>query len=122
MTWTSTAGHYRSSEGKEGDGVWGTRGKWVNLTGRVGNEPVSVVLMYNSQNVGFPTFWHVRGYGLFGDNPCGQKVMSDGKEELNYKLPAGKSVTFRHRVVIQSGSSLSDEQVKAQYQKFTGEK
>ncbi|WP_423227969.1 PmoA family protein [Sabulibacter ruber] len=115
-------GNYRSSEGKNGDDVWGTRGKWVNLTGVVGNEPVSVVLMDNPQNIGFPTYWHARGYGLFAANPFGQKVMSDGKEELNYKLPAGKSVTFRHRVVIQSGSSLTDEQVNAQYQKFTGKK
>lgn len=113
-------GHYRSSEGKEGDDVWGTRGKWVNLTGKVGNEPVSVVLMDNPQNIGFPTFWHARGYGLFAANPFGQKVMGDGKDELNYKLPAGKSVTFRHRVVIQSGKSLNDEQVNAQYQIFTG--
>ncbi|ALJ00049.1 hypothetical protein DC20_15020 [Rufibacter tibetensis] len=115
-------GHYQSSEGKKGDDVWGTRGKWVNLTGRIGNEPVSVVLMDNPQNVGFPTYWHARGYGLFGANPFGQKVMSDGKEELNYKLPAGKSVTFRHRVLIQSGNSLTDEQVNAQYQKFAGKK
>jgi hypothetical protein len=115
-------GLYRSSEGKEGDAVWGTRAKWVNLTGRVGDAPVSVVLMDNPQNVGFPTYWHARGYGLFGANPFGQKVMSEGREELNYKLPAGKSVTFRHRVVIQSGSNLSEEQVNAQYQKFTGKK
>ena len=28
-------GKYRSSEGKEGDAVWGTRGRWVNLIGKI---------------------------------------------------------------------------------------
>jgi len=40
-------------------------------------------------NVGFPGYWHARGYGLFGINPLGQKIFSEGKEELNYKLPKG---------------------------------
>ncbi|QMU30634.1 DUF6807 domain-containing protein [Adhaeribacter radiodurans] len=113
-------GKYRSSEGKEGDAVWGTRGKWVNLTGKINQEPVSVVMLDNPQNVGFPTYWHARGYGLFAANPLGQKALSDGKEELNYKLPAGKSITFRHRLIVHSGSTLTDDQINAEYQKFAG--
>ncbi|MDQ3292034.1 MAG: PmoA family protein [Bacteroidota bacterium] len=113
-------GKYRSSEGKEGDAVWGTRGRWVNLSGEINQEPISVVMLDNPQNVGFPTYWHARGYGLFAANPLGQKALSDGKEELNFKLPAGKSVTFRHRLIIHSGSTLTDDQVNAEYQKFAG--
>ncbi|MCC9135567.1 PmoA family protein [Pontibacter silvestris] len=111
-------GHYTSSEGIEGDNVWGTRGKWVNLTGKLGEEPVSVIIMDNPQNIGYPTYWHARGYGLFAANPLGQKAMSDGKEELNFKLPAGKSVTFKHRVVVHSGSNLTTDEVNTEFQKF----
>lgn len=111
-------GKYRSSEGKEGDAVWGTRGKWVNLTGKIKEEPISLVMLDNPQNVGFPTYWHARGYGLFAANPLGQKALSDGKEELNFKLAPGKAVTFRHRLIIHSGSNLTDDQVNAEYQKF----
>ena len=101
---TGVTGKYTSSEGKEGDAVWGTRGRWAMLTGSVGNEPVTLAILDHPGNVGFPTYWHARGYGLFAANNLGQKVMSGGKETLNYSLAAGKSVTFRHQILILNGT------------------
>ena len=115
-------GKYRSSEGKEGDDVWGTRGNWVNLNSNIGGEPVSLVILDHPKNVGYPTYWHARGYGLFAANPLGQKEMSAGKDVLNFKLPAGQSVTFRYKVLIHSGSNLSDDQVKTEFNKFATRK
>jgi hypothetical protein len=112
------SGMYQSSEGKEGDDVWGTRGKWVNLSGNINGEDVSVVVMDHPRNVGHPTYWHARGYGLFAVNNLGQKAMSNGKEELNFKLAPGKSVTFRHKVLIHSGNKMEDGQIQTAYQKF----
>ena len=111
-------GKYRSSEGKEGDDVWGTRGKWVNLNGTIGEEPVSLAILDHPENVGYPTYWHARGYGLFAANPLGQKEFSKGKDVLDFKLPSGKSVTFRYKVLIQSGRHLTDDQVNDQFKKF----
>jgi len=111
-------GLYQSSEGIKGDDVWGTRATWVSLNGTIKEEPIAVVIMDNPQNIGYPTYWHARGYGLFAANPLGQKAMSNGKEELNFKLPAGKTVTFRHRVIVHSGDNLTPEQIKASYQKY----
>jgi hypothetical protein len=116
------SGKYRSSEGKEGNDVWGTRGKWVNLNGIIGNEPISLVILDHPRNVGYPTYWHARGYGLFAANPLGQKELSGGKDILNYHLPAGQSVTFRYKVLIQSGSHLTDNEVNKQFEKFAGSK
>lgn len=111
-------GKYVSSEGVEGDAVWGTRGKWVNLTGTINGEPVSVVLFDHPQNVGYPTYWHARGYGLFAANPLAPSVMSSGKAPaMNYTLPAGQSVTFRHRVLITSGNT-TNQTVSEQAMKF----
>ena len=111
-------GLYHSSEGKEGDAVWGTRAKWVNLTGKIEQENLSVVLMDHPKNVGYPTFWHARGYGLFGANPLGPAVFSDGKlPAMNYTLPAGRSVTFRHRLLVQSGQ-LPDATLTEQINQF----
>ena len=112
-------GKYRSSEGKEGDDVWGTRGTWVNLNGVIASKPVSFVILDHPANVGFPTYWHARGYGLFAANPLGQKEFSKGKDVLDFKLPAGQSVTFRYKVLIHSGSHLTDDQVKAEFNKFS---
>ena len=112
-------GRYRSSEGKEGDDVWGTRGKWVNLNGVIDSRPVSLVILDHPKNVGYPTYWHARGYGLFAANPLGQKEFSQGKEVLDFKLPAGKSVTFRYKILINSGSHLTDAQVTDAFNKFS---
>jgi hypothetical protein len=111
-------GSYLSSEGKKGDDVWGTRGRWVTLSGTVDAEPVTILMLDHPRNPGFPTYWHARGYGLFAANPLGQKVFSNGKEELKYRLPAGGSTTFRHRIVIASGG-LTPEQAEQRYREFT---
>ncbi len=115
-------GQYRSSEGKVGDDVWGTRANWVNLNSTIGGEQVSLVILDHPRNVGYPTYWHARGYGLFAANPLGQKEMSGGKDVLNFKLPAGQSVTFRYKVLIHSGSNLSDDQVKTEFNRFAARK
>jgi hypothetical protein len=111
-------GQYLSSEGKKGDEVWGTRGRWVSLAGTVDGEAVTILMLDHPQNPGFPTYWHARGYGLFAANPLGQKVFSNGKEELQYTLPAGRSTTFRHRIIVRSGM-LSAAQAEERYREFT---
>src|SRR5216110_3502824 len=110
-------GRYRSSEGIEGDSVWGTRGRWTMLRGIVQGEPVTLAILDHPTNVGFPTYWHARGYGLFAANPLGEKVFSNGKTELNFTLAAGQSTTFRHRVLILSGTATPD-QIEAYYRDF----
>ncbi|MFD2936873.1 DUF6807 domain-containing protein [Spirosoma flavum] len=105
-------GLYHTSEGVEGDAVWGTRAQWVKLTGTLGNEAVSVVLTDHPKNIGYPTYWHARGYGLFAANPLAPSIFSNGKSPaLNYTLPVGQSVTFRYRLLIQSGN-LTDVALK----------
>ncbi|MDB5240130.1 MAG: hypothetical protein JWP57_755 [Spirosoma sp.] len=96
-------GKYVSSEGVVGDAVWGTRGRWVNLTGTINNEPLSVVMLDHPSNLGYPTYWHARGYGLFAANPLAPSVFSNGKAPaLDERLTAGRSLTFRHRLLIRS--------------------
>ncbi|GAB3763598.1 DUF6807 domain-containing protein [Spirosoma pomorum] len=103
---TGITGMYHSSEGIEGDAVWGTRARWVNLTGTINGETLAVTLLDHPKNIGYPTYWHARGYGLFAANPLAPSVFSNGKEAaMNYKLPAGQSVAFRYQLVIQSGES-----------------
>ena len=117
---TGVTGQYRSSEGKTGDSVWGTRGRWTMLTGKVGDESIALVMLDHPQNVGFPTYWHARGYGLFAANPLGQEVFSNGREKLNFTLEPGQATTFRYRLLIFSGP-VTPDQVEKQYQKFVAE-
>lgn len=111
-------GMYRSSEGYEGHDAWGTRAKWMSLSGEIDGHSVSVVILDHPDNVGYPTYWHARGYGLFAANPLGMKEMSEGKEELNYVLGAEETLTFKHRVILYSGEVTDDSEIESDWQEF----
>ncbi len=96
-------GNYLSSAGKIGNDVWGTRGEWCKVYGKIGSDSVSIAIIDHQKNPNYPTFWHARGYGLFAANPLGEKVFTNGKSEKNLKLKKGESITFRYRIVIASG-------------------
>ena len=113
-------GNYRSSEGIEGKEVWGTRGRWMKLSGEIRGEEVSIVIIDHPSNVGYPTFWHARDYGLFAANTLGQKIFSDGKLELNYTLQKGESATFKYRLVVAAGD-LSDGQINQLADEFASQ-
>lgn len=108
---TGITGNYRNAEGIEGEATWGKRSPWINLTGKIKNEDISVAIFDHPSNVGYPSYWHSRGYGLFSVNPLGRKVFTDGKEELNLKLKPGETVTFKYRLAITSGKT-TDEDMK----------
>jgi hypothetical protein len=113
-------GNYRSSEGLTGDAVWGTRAKWMDLYGIIGNEKISVIICDHPENPSYPTYWHARGYGLFSANPLGGRDFTNGKEIVNFSIPSGKSVTFRYRTIITSGIYLNDEEINRLANDFAG--
>ena len=119
------SGEYLSSEGLRGTDVWGTRAEWVLLSGTVDDAPVAVAILDHPENVGYPTYWHARPYGLFAANPLGQNVFSEGAEQLNFALGADESTTFRYRIVLLSGEAAASEEAtkesaEAAYQDFAG--
>jgi hypothetical protein len=85
----------------------------MDLYGNIGDERISLVICDHPKNQSYPTYWHARGYGLFSANPLGAKDFTQGKEELNFSIPAGKSSTFRYRVIINSGSHLTDAEINS---------
>ena len=115
---TGVTGNYLTSEGKKGDEAWSTRGRWCMLSGKIGDEPVTVAIFDNPQNPNFPTYWHARGYGLFAANPLGRSIFTNGKEPpLNFTIAPHESATFRYRIVIFS-EIASPQTAEAEYQKF----
>ncbi len=107
---TFVKGDYRSAEGVEGKEVWGTRCRWMKLSSEIKGEQVALVIIDHPSNVGYPTYWHARDYGLFAANTLGQKIFSDGENELNFSLKKGESVTFKYRLVI-AAENLTDDQI-----------
>lgn len=113
-------GNYLSSEGISGDGVWGTRARWMDLFGIINGEKISIAVCDHPKNPGYPTYWHARGYGLFSANPFGVKDFTAGKQEFNFEIPAKKSATFRYRVIISSGEHLTTDEINALADEFAG--
>jgi len=112
-------GWYYNSRGDEGGDCWGKRAEWVNLTSTIGNEDISLVIMDHPSNVGYPTYWHARTYGLFAANPLGQAVFSEGKEVLDFKLEPNASTTWHHRILVVSGSKLDKEILNEKFKAFS---
>ena len=110
---TGVNGVYTSSEGTTGAKVWGTRARWMALSGKVGNEDVVLLVLDHPKNPGHPTYWHARGYGLFAANPLGAKVFSEGKEELNYTIEKGRSATFDYLLLVLPGPFSKEKAEKA---------
>jgi hypothetical protein len=115
---TGVAGVYTSSEGKVGEkDAWGTRAKWMTLSGNVKGEDVVIGIFDHPKNSTFPTYWHARGYGLFAANPFGAKEFTKGATTLNYTLQPGQKATFRFRIIVHTGK-LTKETTEALYSQF----
>jgi hypothetical protein len=112
------SGNYESSEGIFGEDVWSTRAKWMKLDGKIGDEKISVVICDHPENPNYPTYWHARGYGLFSANPLGVKDFTKGTDSLNFVIPAGNSVTFKYRVIINSGDQLTEKEINVLADEF----
>ena len=100
-------GNYLSSEGLEGEEVWGTRARWMKLYGTMEDEKVSIIIFDHPDNVGYPACWQNRGDGLISANPLGQSVFSNGEQVLDFKLAPNESVSFKFRILIHSGKKLN---------------
>ena len=110
-------GNYLSSNGITGEAVWGTRGEWMALNGTLDGEAVAITIYDHPNNLGYPTYWHARGYGLFAANPLGQKVFSKGANELNAAIAANESLTFKYRIVVSNGAAI-DNTAAEQFKSF----
>ena len=119
MSNEGVTGNYRSSEGVTGEAVWGTRAKWMDLYGSIGHEKISLVICDHLKNLSYPTYWHARGYGLFAANPFGVKDFTEGKDSLNYTIPAGQSLIFRYRVIVSSGAHLTSAEINTYADDFS---
>jgi hypothetical protein len=100
-TGAGATGVYLTSEGKEGDAAWGTRGRWCTLTGKnPDGKPAVIAILDHPKNPGYPAYWHARGYGLFAVNPLGVKIFDPKANQLDFTIEKGKTATFRYRVML----------------------
>ena len=97
-------GRIVNSEGQSDAGAWGKRAAWVDYHGPVGGQTVGVAILNHPSSFRYPTYWHVRTYGLFTANPFGVRDFTgDTKSDGSYELPSGKSLHLRYRLILHNG-------------------
>jgi len=103
-------GEYLTSEGVRGEAAWSTRGRWCSLAGHDdAGHTVTVAIFDHPGNIGYPTYWHARGYGLFAANPLGRHMFDATQPLLDYTLEKGQTTTFRYRLAFYTHAATVDE-------------
>ncbi|GJM33922.1 MAG: hypothetical protein DHS20C18_29230 [Saprospiraceae bacterium] len=116
---TGVSGHFRNSNGLEGyPDVWGKRAKWMQLAGMVKEDSISICIFDHPENLNHPPHWMARDYGLYGVNSFGSNVYTEGKEQFNFTLKKGESVTFKNQVVIIDGNYPTSAKIESLYNAF----
>ncbi|MDH7600995.1 MAG: PmoA family protein [Armatimonadota bacterium] len=97
-------GSIKDSEGRTGTQCWGKRARWCDYTGEVDGKTVGITMFDVPSNYGYPTYWHVRDYGLFAANPFGGKEFTgDEKQDTGLVVPRGKKIRFVYIALIHQG-------------------
>ncbi len=87
--------------------TWGKRSRWCAYCGQpVEGRSASVVIIHRPGGFRFPTWWHVRAYGLFTANPFGASFFESHTTPPpcgDYTLHAGESLSSSYRVIVADG-------------------
>jgi len=110
-------GHIVNSEGLRDGETWGKRSNWCDYSGPVDGKTVGIAFFDHPKNPNHPTWWMVRGYGLFAANPFGQQAYENTPEKGDVKIPSGQSLTFRYRFYVHEGDE-KQASVTRRYEEF----
>jgi hypothetical protein len=101
--------------------TWGKRASWVDYSGPIkdadGKEHLAgITILNHPSSFRFPTYWHVRTYGLFAANPFGIHDFEGSKTEEgagNHTLKPGESMSLKYRVIFHPGMGETEQFQKA---------
>ena len=101
------SGTLTNAHGLSGEkNVWGKPSPWMDYSGEINGEKLGIAIFDHPSNPKHPTYWHVRGYGLFAANVFGEHDFHrDESRDGSITLDDGESMTFRYRVVIHPGDT-----------------
>lgn len=85
---------------------WGKRAFWCDYSGTLEGKTVGIAVFDTPGNFRYPTYWHVRNYGLMTANPFGlSHFLGEGHDGSLY-CPVHSELVFRYRVFIHRSDAL----------------
>lgn len=115
-------GKILTSEGQQDGDAWGKRAAWVDYSGPVAGRVRGIAIMNHPQSFRFPTYWHVRTYGLFAANPFGwHDFLRDKNADGSHRLAPGESFELFYRVVLHDGDAAAAA-IAEQFQAYAADK
>lgn len=112
-------GQIVNSEGQTDNEAWGKRAAWVDYHGPVDGQTVGIAIFNHPSSFRFPTYWHVRTYGLFAANPFGVRDFTGDKTaDGSHVLQPGETMSFRYRVYLHRGDHVAGK-VAAAYAAYS---
>ncbi|MDO4551711.1 MAG: PmoA family protein [Planctomycetia bacterium] len=109
-----SGGKIINSDGFINENAWGKRAAWVDYHGMIGEKKLGITIMNHPKSDFYPTYWHVRTYGLFAANPFGVHAFTRHKNKNagDFILKAGKTMTLIYRVYIHPGDETEGNVIK----------
>ncbi|MBO3831837.1 MAG: PmoA family protein [Candidatus Brockarchaeota archaeon] len=84
--------------------TWGKRAAWCDYSGIVDGKNVGITAFDHVDNFRYPTYWHVRNYGLMTANMFGISAFTNSpRNRGDYVLPKGEELRFKYRVLVHEG-------------------
>jgi len=114
-------GRIVNSRGQTDLDAWGQAAEWVDYTGPVNRRSLGVAVFNHPSSFRFPTYWHVRTYGLFAANPFGlHHFKNNDALDGGHTIAKGSAITFRYRIYIHKGDTAEADVAKF-YQEYASE-
>jgi hypothetical protein len=112
-------GGMENSHGSVGEkDCWGKQADWVDYTATINGETLGVAIFDHPTSFRHPTYWHVRGYGLFAVNPFGlHDFYSDNAHDGSYVIQPDHPMILRYRLYIHPGT-IEEARIADQYRAY----
>lgn len=111
-------GQIVNSEGATNADAWAKAAAWCDYHGPVKDKVVGIAVMNHPSSFRFPTYWHVRTYGLYAANPFGVSQFTKAPKGAGaHTLEAGQSLSMYYRVLIHPGDEKQGG-VAAAYERY----
>jgi len=86
--------------------TWGKRSPWCDYFGPVKGKTVGVTIFDSPTNFRYPTYWHVRNYGLMTANPFGlSHFHADKARDGSHRVGHHEVFPFAYRVYFHAGDT-----------------